>query len=414
MAAPAEQGPGRRSWRRTLARLRPRARVVACGQLLALALCLACATIEAPPGGPVDVTPPRLAAAWPESGRTGLRGVRELALEFSEKVETRDGARLVSLYPPLPIAATHWDGRRRVRLVLADSLPADTVVVVELPARLADAHGVVSTQPRAWPLATADSLPAGEIFGAARLGELPLIGGLVELHAVPPETVRWFQQAPLRRASTDSLGGFRLPWLPVPGGPWLLHVFADGDGDRRRSEDEPSRLVADTLRLAADAPRRELPRVQLYSLRTPGRLLVALPESSRWDGPVLGWAETIAEGDTGWSPAPRRARPAWQAAARGQHLSLPAGPGLARAILFCDLTGDSLFSRAAAAAGESLHARLEPWALLDSLTLAPGDTLRADAPAFPDTLTPWLAPPDSAGAPGVPGAETPPRPKEGP
>lgn len=414
MAARAGRPEPRRDRPRAPARLRRRWRLAVGGHLLALALCLACATIEAPPGGPVDVTPPRLAAAWPESGRTGLRGVRELALEFSEKVETRDGARLVSLYPPLRIAATHWEGRRRVRLVLADSLPADTVVVVELAARLPDAHGVVSAQSRVWPLATADSLPPGEIAGAARLGERPLIGGLVELHAVPPETLRWFQQAPLRRATTDSLGGFRLPWLPVPGGPWLLHVFADGDGDRRRGEDEPSRLLADTLRLAADAPRRELTLVQLYPVRTPGRLLIALPESARWDGPVLGWAETIAEGDTGWSPAPRRARPAGQAAARGRRLSLPAGPGLARAILFCDLTGDSLFTRASAAPGESLHARLEPWALLDSLTLAPGDTLRVDAPAFPDTLTPWLAAPDSAGAPGEPGRAPTPRPEEGP
>lgn len=413
MAAGAGQGARRRTRPRALARRRPLRRLAACGHLLAVALCLACATIEAPPGGPVDVTPPRLAAAWPESGRTGLRGVRELTLEFSEKVETRDGARLIALYPPLRIAATHWDGRRRVRLVLADSLPPDTVVVVELPARLADAHGVVSTRSRAWPLATADSLPAGEISGAARLGALPLIGGVVELHAVPPETACWFQQAPLRRAATDSLGGFRLPWLPVPGGPWLLHVFADGDGDRRRSDDEPSRLVADTLRLAADAPRRELPLVQLYATRTPGRLLVALPESTRWPGPVLGWAEAIADGDTGWTPAPHRTRPAGQAAARGRLLSLPAGPGLARAVLFCDLTGDSLFTRAAAAAGESLHARLEPWVLLDSLTLAPGDTLRVQAPAFPDTLTPWRAPPDSAGPPGVPGDAPPPRPQEG-
>ena len=52
-----------------------------------LALTLACATVQPPSGGPVDETPPVLAAAWPESGSVGLDQVQEIRLRFSEKVD---------------------------------------------------------------------------------------------------------------------------------------------------------------------------------------------------------------------------------------------------------------------------------------------------------------------------------------
>ena len=117
---------------------------------LALTLGAACATIEAPRGGPEDKTPPRLTAAWPESGTVGLGDVRELRFTFGEKVDPRPATRLIRTYPPLMVESTAWEGRRTARVVLAAPLPPDTVIVVEVPSGLPDAHRVPSDAGRVW------------------------------------------------------------------------------------------------------------------------------------------------------------------------------------------------------------------------------------------------------------------------
>ena len=183
----------------------------------ALLLCLlaACATIEPPTGGPDDKTPPVILSISPDSAAVGLRGVRELEFVFSEKVEPLPGERFLTLYPPLEIEKTKWKGRRRARVILLDTLPADTVIVVEIPAGHPDVHRVPSERSLRYPIATADSLPPGRLRLALQQGDTAAVGGVVELYAVPPDTLEWFRQDPLRRAEADTPVSYTHLTLPT-------------------------------------------------------------------------------------------------------------------------------------------------------------------------------------------------------
>ncbi len=361
--------------------------------LLVLALGLGCASIEMPPGGPVDRTPPTLAAARPESGSVGLRDVRRLDFVFTEKMNPQPASRFLRLYPPAEIQGTHWHGRSEVAVELYEPLPPDTVVVVELLPTLRDAHQVAAETRRSFPVATADSLPPGALWGQLAYQDRPLSKGVVELFAVPPESLAYFQQPFLRRAQTDAEGTFRLPWLPAPGGPWLVRAFVDDNGNLRPDEKEAQRLLPGEFRLTADSAQAYLGLTVLYAPSTPGQLRGVAPAAPRWPGRIYAWPLSLAEGDTGWVPAPQRTAPKGQVAlAPGDTTSVPeAGPGLVRLIFFVDADGDSLFSLLPGgnAAADSGSWYFEPYAVDDSLTVEPGLTSPFPPPVFGDTLAVW-------------------------
>ncbi len=386
---------------------------------LAVALGAACASIEPPRGGPEDRTPPRLTAAWPESGSVGLEGVRELRFTFGEKVDPRPATRLIRTYPPLEAKDTAWEGRRTARVELAAPLPPDTVIVVEVPPGLPDAHKVPGAESRVWAIATAESLPAGEVAGSLLLGGKALRQGVVDLLPALPESLAWNRRPVLRRADTDSLGRFRFPWLAAPGGPWLLHAWADANRDRRAGEGEAERLLPDTVRITAAAPRFALAAATIYAPTEPGLVAGVIDSTPPWTAPLYGWVERIADSDSGWTALPSGRRPSGQRPVpRGTRVVWDkAGPGLVRLILFADLDGDSLFGAVAQPADSAATQRadslappppapaprwLEPLLLVDSLTVEPGLETVFRAPRFPANLTPWSgagAPADSGRAP---------------
>jgi hypothetical protein len=407
----------------------------ALAQAAILAGLTACAIPMAPPGGPVDRTPPTLASAWPESGATEIGEAREISLLFSEKMTPVAAESFVRLYPPREFAKTRWKGRREARIELEEPLPADTVFVLEVTGALKDAHGVAAKGSRRWPFATGDRLPDGALSGLLVLEGKPLVGGVVELFPVPPDTLEFFQQPVLRRTVTDSLGAFTLPWLPVPGGPWLLRAFADGNGDLHPGEQEAQRLLprglldrraggdslaAPTLseriarqrepaQVALDSThrRRTLGLTELFPPGRPGVLLGRLDSLLAWNGPVRAWPMTISEEDTGWTPAPQERVPRnLQDVPRDSLAAIrEAGPGLVRLVLFVDADGDSLLSALPAAAGrDTAPWFLEPFVVLDSLEVDPGLESAFPPPLFPVTLSPWSPPEHAGGEEGRPAA----------
>lgn len=358
-----------------------------------LVLVLACASMEGPPGGPVDKTPPVLVEIWPDSGAVGLTDCREIRLLFSEKMEPVAATRFLELFPPVEVARTRWHGRREARVELEEALPADTVIVVEVGAGLQDAHRVVSRERYRIPWATAERLPRGELRGHLVYHDKPLTDGLVELYSVPPETLEYFQQHILRRADTDSLGEFRFRWLEVPGGPWLLRAFVDGNDDLRPGENEAQRLLPLEASLDSTTWSRSLGLTTLYDPNTPGRFTGTMDSILCWPGKLMAWPLKIAEEDSGWTAAPQRMAPAGlQAAPLGQTVTWPeAGPGWVRLIFFVDADGDSLLSLlpAAGTVSDTVAWFLEPYAVVDSLFIEPGLETNIAAPSFGDILIPW-------------------------
>lgn len=372
--------------------------------LVSLALVVAvsqlgsCANPLPPPGGPPDETAPWLAGAVPESASTQQGALAELRFEFSEKMDRTEAYRWLNVYPRRLVRSTSWHGSRVAVVKLAEPLPADTVVVVEILPGMKDNHGVPQPAGRTWVFATGDSLPAGEITGSLVLGDKPLAGAVVELLPDGPDTVRLEQRDVLRRAVADSQGVWRLGWLPAQGDRWLLRTYDDRDRDRRPGDSEAQRLWPDTLRLTEAAPRIDAGLRVLYAPDTPGRLAGALAGRPAVAGPVLAFVLGIAEGDTGYVPTPQAAgsRAGQAVPDSGEFTLTEAGPGLVRAVFFVDLDADSLLS-AVPQPADTLWA-LEPWALIDSLRVEPGLTAQLPSPVWPDTLTRWAAPPDTTAA----------------
>ncbi len=366
---------------------------------LALLPCLfaACATIEAPGGGPADITPPELVGSYPDSGAVGLAPFREIELAFSEKMNPVPFAKAVHLYPPLEIEKGKWSGRRVLRITLADSVPADTVLVVEVPSGLADNHKVSAGRPWSFPLATADSLPPGEISGWLVMDRKPLAGAVVELYDTPPDSIDLIRQPLLRRAATDSMGRFILPWLPASGESWRLRAFADSDGDMRASERDGRRVFPYDVMLTAAAPRVELEPLAIYAPGEPGRLICGPVDPGPWTGEVFGLPLGIAEEDTGFVPALSRKAPKGQVLCAPGDSTIfdPAGPGLVRVVCFVDVDRDSLFGALpdSSLMPDTLLWVWEPHAVADSLEVEPGLPARFVAPLFPGTLVECLTAP---------------------
>lgn len=402
---------------RTPGRLRALAAALVTGGGLLAVLLGACAQVEAPPGGPQDLTPPRLAGSAPDSGSVGLRDLRTVRLSFTEKMTRAPAEGWLHFYPPQRIRHTSWNGTREAVVELAEPLPPDTVIVVEVAAALQDAHKVKSRESRRFPLATGDSIPTGRLTGALVLGDSAVTNGVAELYPLGPDSLEYFRRPLLRRVVTDHTGRWTFDWLPVPGGPWLVRTFADADRNLRPGEREAQRLLPDTLSLAAG--RRELSAgvLTLYKFGDPGHLRVPPFDAHGWSGAWYAWAQTVAEADTGWTPAPirpiaRRGRPGLlRPTADTQLDDVPSGN--LRVVVFADVDGDSLLGwvgadtlRAAAPGAvlpDSLTAAryLEPWWLVEGVTVPPGLAATIAVPAAAPTLTPWSRP-DSLATGGAP------------
>lgn len=361
----------------------------------------ACAQIGGPPGGPVDTTPPRLVSVAPDSGTVGLGSVDRIKLVFSEKMDRKPAESWLQLYPPVTYRKTKWSGARAAEVILAEPLAPDTVVIVEVGAGLRDAHKVLSQESWRYPLATGPRIPSGEISGSLVHNEQPLARrGVAELYAVPPESLEYYQQKPLRRAVTDSAGVYRLRWLPVPGGPYLLRVFNDLNGDLRLAENEGRRLLPDTVHVDSAQVTVDVGLTVVYDPTTPGQLSGRVDSLLQWPGPLYGWPEAIADDDTGWV-APERLPPTVSLVSVSPDAEVvfaSVAPGWNRLVFFVDADGDSTFSRLPAAAG-TLGADerevlwfYEPHAVVDSLLVEPGLTTAFVTPRFATRLTPWFAP----------------------
>ncbi len=311
-------------------------------------------------------------AAYPESASAGVGAIDELQFGFSEKMDRQDAYRWLTIYPRRTIRSTSWKGARVARVRLDEALPPDTVVVVELAPGMRDAHSMPQALGRTYVFTTGDSIYDGELNGAMVLEDAPVGGVVVEIIAAGPDSIRLEQRPVLRRAVADSSGHWRLPWLPADGQPWLLRAFVDGNDDRQAGEREAQRLWPDTLSLVPTIARLDLGVRVLYEPSTPGRLTGRLAGRPSDPGPILGFVLGIGEEDTGYVAAPMtRGAPLAQVVPdTGAFTLADALPGLARAVFFVDLDGDSLWT----AVGDTADTlwSLEPWALVDSLDRGAG------------------------------------------
>ncbi len=379
--------------------------------LAALLILMSCAVMEPPPGGPVDKIRPHLVTMLPDSGSTDLGMVETLNLTFSEKMDRVSAASWLHFFPDQRIRQTKWHSATMAEIILEQPMTRDTVVVVEIASGMRDAHKVANRRGRRYPLATGGDLPTGRISGVLVMADSAVTNGVIELYAIPPDTLEYFQQDILRRTVTDKTGAYTFDWLPVPGGPWLARAYADANGDLRPGEREAQRLLPDTLSLAEPTGEAVFGVTTLYAANTPGRLLVAPFATTVYRGPPVAWTMQITDSDTGWVPVPLpNANFAWlDPASESSVLEVSAGSN--RLIVFVDVDGDSTFSGVPdsllGAIPDSLRYVdddsvnthfLEPWLMVEGVEVLPGLPTDVELPIADYTLTPWTPPvvfPDS-------------------
>jgi len=384
--------------------------------VLSLVLAAACAVVEPPPGGPIDTTPPHLEVMIPDSGAVVVGDLKTIRLTFSEKMDRTSAVTWLYFFPDQRIRQTKWHGATEAEIILEYPLTPDTVIVVEVAAGMRDAHKVKSRLSRRFPITTGEFIPEGAINGVLVMGDSAVTNGVVELYDVPPDTLEYFQQPLLRRATTDESGTYRFDWLPVPGGPWLIRAFTDPDNNLRPGEKDAQKLLPDTLWLTTDNPVASPGVATLYAWNTPGRILVGPFDAPEYGKQVMAWTLAVAEEDTGWVPAPEdgTTNPIFPLDPVGGGFIGEVKPGRARVVVFVDVDGDSTFSgipdSMLAFVPDSLRTTspdsadvqewfLEPWLMSEEIDIEPGQDTDFTLPVMAFSITPWTAPEPESAAP---------------
>jgi len=200
--------------------------------LAGILLLLGCAKSIAPPGGPIDRTPPKIVSSVPPSGTTNLPLDSRVVIQFSEAIEPRNPEQSVFISPqtdPAPKLSVKGD---RLEIGFPGGLEPDKTYIVTVGADLKDAHAVGLAQSVSLAFATGAIIDSGSIAGTVYEQGKPKAGVSLAL----------FEKAPDESAPIDSLipdyltqsgtdGTFAFRYLPMR--PYVLIAFDDQRKNRR-------------------------------------------------------------------------------------------------------------------------------------------------------------------------------------
>lgn len=210
--------------------------------LLTGLLALACARVQAPPGGPTDKAPPLLTSTHPDSLEVLPRFEDDVEFRFNEVISegatpnfgtgTGDLEKLIILSPSEEVPSVHWR-RSRISVRPREGWRPNRVYRVELLPGLADLSSNRSKHGRIITFTTGAPLPTTILRG--RLidwtTQRPAAVGRGAIEAVLlPDSLGY-------RTSIDSTGRFVLG--PIPAGEYLVYGVLDQNGDNRRQPREP-------------------------------------------------------------------------------------------------------------------------------------------------------------------------------
>ena len=240
--------------------------------VLAAGAMAGCARSVFPPGGPLDTTPPRIAAVTPADSTVSVptdAGVEILFSESMDHATVRDGIRV---YPPPGRPSFDWSGRR-VRVVWNKPLAESTTYVVLVSGSARDARGVPMGRPVTVRFSTGASLDSGRIAGVLRTRTLVKRGVPIlafDQSAGPrPDTT---DAIPSYATETDTAGAYELTALPVGR---TFRILAFFDINANGSIDPGTDLVAfypDLVSLTRERARADSINITAIDPRAPAVL----------------------------------------------------------------------------------------------------------------------------------------------
>ncbi len=215
-------------------------------------ICVACAVVEPPPGGPEDKVPPRIVSISPKPESAGIPPDTGVEIRFSEKLDGDSFKNRIFTYPSLAFKSIKVKGDRLI-VEFGESLPETTVTVL-LKAGYQDNHMVRSTENVIFSFSTSDTIDAGMITGRILFKRQPDSTGVAKIFAVAADSaVDVTRMRESRIAFADRGGYFTFRAIPTDSTPFILWAFSDknGDGDFAAGS-EFSALFPDTIALAGD------------------------------------------------------------------------------------------------------------------------------------------------------------------
>ncbi|HXY20262.1 MAG TPA: Ig-like domain-containing protein [Gemmatimonadales bacterium] len=208
----------------------------------AFVLAAGCAFAGDPPGGPPDVTPPKVVRVVPESGAVLTEMPHQAEIDFDKVIaeqiagQQRDISGAVILSPVTGKVSVGWH-RTRITVEPKGGFRAGRIYRLELLPGVTDLRQNRMKRGRLVVFSTGPPIPDATLKGTIVdwPGNKAATGGLVEA-VLLPDSLPY-------RALTDSAGDFAMRAMPA--GEYLVYGVIDQNGNRRR---EP-REAYDTARV---------------------------------------------------------------------------------------------------------------------------------------------------------------------
>ena len=203
--------------------------------LILSAVAASCARMGRPDGGWYDETPPRVVAAEPADGGTGVKA-KKVRILFDEFIKIENASEKVVVSPPQMEQAEIKATGKRIEVELKDSLRHNTTYTIDFSDAISDNNEGNPLGNYTYSFSTGDHIDtlqvAGNVLQADNLE--PVKGILVGLYGVADGDSCFIKRPMLRVARADSRGHFVI--RGVAPGSYRIYALQDQDGDYRFSQ----------------------------------------------------------------------------------------------------------------------------------------------------------------------------------
>ncbi|MCP4567501.1 MAG: hypothetical protein GY841_07980 [FCB group bacterium] len=193
---------------------------------------LGCAKSIAPPGGPIDRTPPEIIESIPVSGSVGISVDSSVIIEFSEAIHPVSTPKAVFITPLQEKEPKIKVKGRFLSISFAQSLEKNRTYVINLNTDLRDAHNVALDQSVNIAFSTGPTIDIGSIAGTVFEKSKGKSGISVALFSTAPEEAGLPVDSLTPEYLTQSGEGGKYKFEYLPDGKYYPVAFIDGNKNR--------------------------------------------------------------------------------------------------------------------------------------------------------------------------------------
>ena len=227
------------------------------GSLHVFALILAsvwffsCATVQAPPGGPEDKSPPRIISVWPPRDSTEVPLDATIVIRFDEYIVA--SKKSIALLPPVEGVEVKFRGKRII-VKHKEPFSPNTTYRVSLSSKIADLRHNRLKSAQGFAFSTGNRLDTLVIRGRVFEGDLsPSVGARVHAYLLDSENLPTsLPEQPYAVSWTGEDGRFVLGNLPE--GRFFLLAFHDANGNGSPDVGEGVAVAPEPIFSGGDAP----------------------------------------------------------------------------------------------------------------------------------------------------------------